>query len=297
VLILVPKSVLVQWQEELYEKFALNIPRYDGHTFYDAFGRAVPGKDDGNPWEAHPIFLASSHLAKRRDRQTQLLEAQDWDLVLVDEAHHARRKDFLNKDQFRPNRLLELLLGTEGRPGLASKTRGLLLLTATPMQVDPLEVFDLLKLLGMGGRWGVEGSFLRYFEELRKPFEDIDWPFVLGMLDDYFATGGQWDEQFCRVAEGRVGAVAWDQLRRLPRSRNAEAVIRQLDGEAQGVLRQLAVRHTPLRRHVFRNTRPLLREYRKQGLLKENVPDREPRPEWIEMKPEEWELYERIEKT
>lgn len=295
VLILVPKSVLVQWQEELYEKFALNIPRYDGHTFYDVFGRSVPGADDGNPWEAHPVFLASSQLAKRRVRQTELLEAEGWDLVVVDEAHHARRKDFLNKEQFRPNRLLELLLGTEGRPGLADKTRGLLLLTATPMQVDPVEVFDLLKLMGMGGRWGVQDNFLRYFEELRLPVEDIDWPFILAMLEDHFTTGGQWDEAFCRVAEGRVGPVAWNEIRRLPSSRNAESVIRQLNGKAQGVLRQLAGRHTPLRQHVFRNTRGLLRKYRELGLLKENIPDRRPKPEWIEMTDEEWDLYERIE--
>ncbi len=45
------------------------------------------------------------------------------------------------------------------------------------MQIDPREVFDLLKLLGMGAAWGVEGNFLRYFEELRQPFEDVDWSF------------------------------------------------------------------------------------------------------------------------
>ena len=68
-LILIPKSVLVQWQEELYEKFILNIPRYDGSSFYDVFNRELKVPSGTNPWDAHPVFLTSSHLAKRRERR------------------------------------------------------------------------------------------------------------------------------------------------------------------------------------------------------------------------------------
>ena len=89
--------------------------------------------------------------------------------------------------------------------------------------------------------------------------------------------------------------MTWDQVRRLHASANAESVIRQLSPTAQGFLRELAVRHTPLRRHVFRNTRALRREYHKRGLLADKIEYRNPKPEWIEMRPEEAELYHRIE--
>ena len=63
--------------------------------------------------------------------------------------------------------------------------------------------------------------------------------------------------------------------------------------------RQIALegirRTTPLRRLVFRNTRPLLRDYVKRGLLHDRVPFRRPRLEWIDMRDEERDLYLRIE--
>mgnify|MGYP002682180715 CR=1 FL=1 len=106
-LLLVPKSVMRQWQEELYEKFALNVPRYDGGALRDVFDRDVPWSGE-SVWNACPIVLASSQLAKRRERQAELWGAQPWDLIIVDEAHHARRRDFLDA-RYRPHRLLCLL--------------------------------------------------------------------------------------------------------------------------------------------------------------------------------------------
>ena len=289
-LILVPKSVARQWQEELYEKSVLNIPLYDGHSFTDVFGKQI-ASDSSNPWDAFPIIIASSQLAKRRDRQEELTESTNWDLIVVDEAHHARRREFL-REHGRPNRLLELLGGK-----LKQKTQGLLLLTATPMQVHPVEVWDLLRLLGMGGRWGaLEENFLKYFEELRKPFDGIEWRFILAMLRDHLDTGGKLEHQFCEFAEEKVGNVEWSAIRELPWSRNYEAVLRQLTKPGRTILKEMAHRHTPVRRFMFRSTRDLLREYHKKGLLTENVPVRDPQPEWIPMTSEEFELYERIEK-
>jgi len=163
-LILAPKSVCRQWQEELYESFLLNVPEFDGSSFRDYFQRELACETE-NPWNSFPLMLASSQLAKRRERATQLLSAKPWDLVLVDEAHHARRKDFLS-GRYRRNRLLSLLLGPQESPGssgLADRTRGLLLMTATPMQIDAREVWDLLTVLGPGGRWGASDDIFYAF--------------------------------------------------------------------------------------------------------------------------------------
>ncbi len=141
VLILTPKSVQIQWQNELYEKFSLNVPIYDG---WSLMGKAVhgPGNTGGpvdkpvarDAWQSEPVVLVSSFLMRRQDRQRELLEAEEWDLIILDEAHHARRRGAGSTQEKGPNALLGLMRK------LQAKCRSLLLLTATPMQVHPVEV-------------------------------------------------------------------------------------------------------------------------------------------------------------
>ena len=291
-LILAPASVVRQWQEELWEKCVLNIPRYERGALIDVHGNER--KINGPPWGRTDHLIASSQLAKRTDRRDEVLEPQ-WDLVLVDEAHHARRKEFGTRSR-RPNHLLQLLGGHGKRPGLKDRTRCLYLLTATPMQVHPVEVWDLLKLLGLESRWGAdEENLLRFFEEVRNPYRQRDWPFLLGMSKDFLMTGGEIDPAFEERARSRLGPVAWNTVKTLPDTIKSRATIEALDAEARSVLSDMIRHHTPIRTFIWRNGRGLLRRYRRRGILSQPVPKRKPTNEWIEFTPEELELYDRIE--
>jgi len=290
-LILAPKSVLKQWQEELYEKFALEVPRYDGGKFWDVQGQPLQA-ESGNPWDAFPLMLAGSQLAKRSERREQILQAQGWDLLVVDEAHHARRRDFKERI-YRPNRLLSLLNDINEK----GKAASLLLMTATPMQIHPLEVWDLLMLLGMGGRWGAdENNFLGFFAELRKSYDEADWELVFDLVNDYLETGGELDDNFAAQARADIGPVKWAMLRELPSKPGQRTqALKQLGTDARPWVREMARRHTPLRRYVLRNTRALLGEYKKRGILQGNVPRRRPQIVRVPMREDEFSLYERIE--
>jgi len=285
-LLLVPHSVLRQWQEELYEKFCLDVPRYEDGRLWSVRGEAREPVGP-NPFAAQPLLLLSSQLAKRRDRAQQVLEAGPWDLVVVDEAHHARRQG-PERGPERPNRLLALLRE------LSRRTRGLWLLSATPMQVHPLELWDLLALLGLGGTWGAGPEpFLRFFTELRRGPAALDWSAVLPLVREEIAVSGL-DPAFGQQAERELGAVGWEQVRGVLTGRSSLAP-QHLDERQRAWLLAGVRRHTPLARLMFRHTRSLLRRYAERGVLQLRVPEREPRPVWIAMTPVEQGLYERIE--
>ncbi len=289
-LILTPASVLKQWQEELYEKFNLEIPRYDRGLLLDVRNQAL-GAPSASPWNDHDVLLASSHLARRRERVAELQGAEPWDLLVVDEAHHARRRDFL-QPQYRPNRLLTLLNTLRDH----ARYRALLLMTATPMQVHPVEVWDLLMTLGLSGQWGAdEANFLRFFSQLRLPFDEVDWDFTFGLVQDSLGSGGQLDPYFRQALQATLGPALAAAVEQLPSQPGARAgTLRSLPIQARPQVYELARRHTPLRRYVFRNTRPLLRSYQQQGILKEKIARRKPHICRIDFRPDEAALYQRI---
>ena len=293
ILILAPKAVLNQWQIELREKFNLNWPIYDGSKLVWYPSPAWRGRNerdaDRDHWHQEPVVIASSHLMRRRDRAVTLLEqAEPWDLVILDEAHHARRRAAGSPQEGGPNALLQLM------QGLKNRTKGLVLLTATPMQVHPIEVWDLLDLLGLPPEWDSK-AFLDFFEDMAQegPSEE-----ALDRMAGMF-----------RSAEGAYGAVTTDEAQRLAdlTPLKANKILRALRDAASIPRRQLetterraAMRimqaHTPLRRLVSRHTREVLRRYFKAGRLTTRVADRQVEDRFLQMTPEERELYDAVEK-
>ena len=292
ILILAPKAVLGQWQIELREKFNLNWPIYDGRDLVRYPSPALRGRHrvEAGPhrWHEEPAVIASSHLMRRRERAAVLLEdAEPWDLVVLDEAHHARRRAAGAPQEGGPNALLRLMRGLEGR------TQGLVLLTATPMQVHPVEVWDLLHLLGLPPEWTAE-AFLRFFDDLEQPSPSAQ---ALDRMAGLFRAVERAYGEVATADAQRLTALSRFKANKVLRALRDAASIprRQLEtGERRAALR-IVQAHTPLRRLVSRHTRALLRRYFKAGMLTTPIAERSVDDRFVDMTPEERALYGAVE--
>jgi SNF2 family DNA or RNA helicase len=86
VLIIVPASLVSQWRFELRSKFNERFVFIDGAVV----SQLRSDHPSENPWSVEPNVICSLQLA-RLDDYSQEIAAAPWDLVIVDEAHHARR--------------------------------------------------------------------------------------------------------------------------------------------------------------------------------------------------------------
>lgn len=138
VLILVPTSLLSQWQFELKTKFNESFAIYNG-----ASTKWLKQTSDENVWTLNDSIIASHGFASYSEERIGEISGVDWDVVIVDEAHHARVYHSGSSTHVTwlyrlVERLADFKMG--GR-------RSFLLLTATPMQLDPRELYRLVELI------------------------------------------------------------------------------------------------------------------------------------------------------
>lgn len=142
VLILTPPSLVSQWREELEEKFSLEFITTEGGAYR------------GNPqrfWKDHPRIIASLNVAKSPSH-LEILGSISYDLVIIDEAHHLKNRATRNYQ------LANSL-----------KSKFIFLLTATPVQNDLMELYQLVTLL-RPGTFKTPSAFRRQFMTRGDPF-------------------------------------------------------------------------------------------------------------------------------
>ncbi|MCL6087738.1 MAG: SNF2-related protein [Actinobacteria bacterium] len=121
-LILTPTPLVSQWKEELKVKFGLNFPSTDDSGYHSR---------NQSFWK-EDFILTSINLAKSK-KNFPIVTQREYDMVIVDEAHHLKDRNTLNW------KLINAL-----------KKRFLLLLTATPVENNLMELYNLVTLLKPG---------------------------------------------------------------------------------------------------------------------------------------------------
>ena len=248
-LILTPKSALRQWQQELRHKFNIDVPILERSG-----SQMVLIHPDGSeelapdpPWDT-PYCLISYHWL-RRNRQPFLASDPHYDAVIVDEAHHARFQDVNNPQRRRPNQYLTLLREVSRR------TRDLILLTATPMQISETELWALLNLLEPQG-WN-EAQFSIFYDESIE-LNPGHWR----VLRDLYREKAHRPEELT------------DRMERLIWHDNEMFVGAQLDDQTMQATADMMRSNAPPKRNMSRHTRGLLKRYQEAGLITMTIPER-----------------------
>ena len=136
VLVLAPPALVPQWVGELATKAGIA-------------ARTTEREGDG-VWRGDGVVVASLATA-RMQRNVAAVQAEPWDLVIVDEAHRVKR---------RGSSSWKLVDGL--------RSRFLLLLTATPIETELEELYQLVTLL-KPGQFATPAAFRRRFVDPASP--------------------------------------------------------------------------------------------------------------------------------
>ncbi|CAM2805441.1 RNA polymerase-associated protein RapA [Vibrio rarus] len=129
ILIVVPETLTHQWLVEMMRRFNLHFSVFDEERCVEAYA------DAANPFDTQQLVLCSLDFLKNSPKRHQQVLDADWDLLVVDEAHHLEWSVDAPSAQY------------QAIESLAEKIPAVLLLTATPEQLGRESHFARLRLL------------------------------------------------------------------------------------------------------------------------------------------------------
>lgn len=147
VVIFAPATLTEQWQTEMLDKLGIPTARWDtvGKVWLDADERVL--SPAGREQIIHcplRIGIVSTGLMMRDSLEKQHLLGMRFGVVILDEAHKARTRQGFGKEAGTPNELLAFMRE------IAARADHVLLGTATPIQTNPVDLWDLLGILHQG---------------------------------------------------------------------------------------------------------------------------------------------------
>lgn len=186
ILIIVPKTLVFQWQDEMNSLLDMPSAVWNGHGWQDETGYFYRESGQHSILKCpRRVGIVSQGLVARRTEGSQLLLQGAYECVIFDEAHRARRRNAnsdADKHKADPNYLLQFMNEISG------KTKSLLLATATPVQVNTIEAFDLVNALSIHCL-KIMGD--RYSEWHRRPQTMLDM--VCGKKNPPESENVMWD--------------------------------------------------------------------------------------------------------
>lgn len=168
VLILAPKPLIWQWQDEMQSLLDMPSAVWNGKQWVDEMGIEYPSVGEESIRRCpRMVGIVSTGLITAGSEIRDWLLAMDYECVILDEAHRARRRNLSPAQVFdpaEPNLLLQFI------QQISPRTKSMLLATATPVQMHPIEAWDLLEALSRGSDAVLGG----YGSLWRKPRPALD---------------------------------------------------------------------------------------------------------------------------
>jgi len=206
VLILTPSTLMIQWQVEMMDRLGIPTAVWSSQKklWIGVEGQILSPRGISASIKKCPYrigIVSTGLIMHQRDQGDFIKEAgmilqNKFGTVILDEAHKARTRGGIGQKKGQPNNLLEFMLQ------IGKKTKHLILGTATPIQTDVRELWDLMKILNSGAefvlgdalsKWRVHEQAIPMITGKRQPSSEAEvWQWLSNPLppgkEDYIVN-------------------------------------------------------------------------------------------------------------